>query len=286
MPMKAARVTWTQEEWSVVAARAEKIKQQYPEWGWIKITVNSQDDLNIDRRRSTFHSTSALKPMFDILGLNELGKKPEVPEVVEEPKIEKVEEPKVLVLDDIPLGDLAEALFSRLEKLLSFESVIVDMMDLTTKTEGRITALEELVLKNSTSIFAKSEDTKPCATAAEVLGTQPVANVEPEVRPVKIVIIGPMHGQFLNIERCVNEVVPANNLQLIYVDKDHCLPSTLPVADWCIVNRHMSHTTSDKCKSRYNGRTIRLDTAGIDTVKKTCLDCYSRTRSELKKETA
>jgi len=284
-----ARVVWTTEEWSVVAARAEKIKQQYPDWSWLRIAFYSQDDLNVDRRRTTFQGTTALKPMFDILGLNELGKKPEVPAVVpavETPKPEKVEEPTVLVLDDIPLGDLAEALFNRLEKLLSFESVIIDMMDLTTKTEGRITALEELVLKNSTSIFAKGEDTKPCATVAEVLGTQPVAKVEPEVRPVKIVIIGPMHGQFLNIERCVNEVVPANNLQLIYVDKDHCLPSTLPVADWCIVNRHMSHTTSDKCKSRYNGRTIRLDTAGIDTVKKTCLDCYSRTRSELKKETA
>jgi hypothetical protein len=66
-------VKWTDEEWAALAKRAAALKTAKPDMSWTQIVPVCQDDIAPERRRFTINKLSGLKPMFDILGLDEHG---------------------------------------------------------------------------------------------------------------------------------------------------------------------------------------------------------------------
>lgn len=66
-------VKWTDEEWAALAKRAAALKAAKPDMSWTQIVPVCQDDIAPERRRFSINKLSGLKPMFDILDLDEQG---------------------------------------------------------------------------------------------------------------------------------------------------------------------------------------------------------------------
>jgi hypothetical protein len=81
-------VKWTDEEWAALAKRAAALKAAKPDMSWTQIVPVCQDDIPPERRRFTINKLSGLKPMFDILGLDEQGNVKPPPPPPPEPKPE------------------------------------------------------------------------------------------------------------------------------------------------------------------------------------------------------
>lgn len=81
-------IKWTDEEWHQVAARAKALKQTSPEVPWMTLILACQDCLPDNRKRyNGWQKLSSLKPLFDILDLDEEGnvKPPPPPPPAPEP---------------------------------------------------------------------------------------------------------------------------------------------------------------------------------------------------------
>lgn len=79
---------WTQQEWEAVAKRAAAFKEAHPHMSWTRIVPICQDDVAPERRRRTVNTLPNIKPVFDILGLNEFGE-PVEPEPVDSKKLDR-----------------------------------------------------------------------------------------------------------------------------------------------------------------------------------------------------
>lgn len=133
---------WTDEEWASVAKRAVALKAAKPEMPWTQIVPVCQDDIAPERRRFTINKLSGLKPMFDILDLDQQGSPKPPPEPEPEPQPEpaavtSATPPFILPkLSDVPTDQLIAEVFSR-------ASVLKDQIDTALSTKAAVTALLE-----------------------------------------------------------------------------------------------------------------------------------------------
>jgi len=160
-------VKWTDEEWQAVAKRATALKDSRPDLSWMQIAVVCQDDIAPDRRRFSFNKLVALKPMFDILGLDHEGNVPLPPPPPPPPP-----EPEPVVvtppfatpppapskLSDVPIDALVVEILTRgasvkalAEDVVATRKAIEEGMtkhiERMTLLDKRVDAMEELVLK-------------------------------------------------------------------------------------------------------------------------------------------
>lgn len=118
-------IQWTEEEWAKVASRAKALKEAKPDMSWQNIVVVCQDEIRPERRRFYFNKLSSLKPMFDILDLDDMGNAkppppPPEPPPLPEPLPEPVSAPAVPAavqaqtpLSAVPVEALVAELMSR-----------------------------------------------------------------------------------------------------------------------------------------------------------------------------
>jgi hypothetical protein len=159
-------VKWTDEEWAALAKRAAALKAAKPDMSWTQIVPVCQDDIAPERRRFTINKLSGLKPMFDILDLDEHGNPKPPPPPPPEPEPELPPAPTTVAnppfstsLKDVPIDLLISEIFARgttlkqdMEALAKMEASIKAALtennakvDLTLK---RIDEVEALVLKS------------------------------------------------------------------------------------------------------------------------------------------
>lgn len=157
-------VKWTDEEWQAIAKRARALKDNRPDLSWMQIAVITQDDIAPERRRFSFNKLSALKPMFDILGLDQEGNVPPPPPPPPAPEPVVISPPFALSaptpakLSEIPTDALVTEILNRgasvkalAEDVVATRKVIEDGMakhiERMTLLDKRVDAMEELVLK-------------------------------------------------------------------------------------------------------------------------------------------
>jgi hypothetical protein len=140
---------WTDEEWTAVSKRAVALKNAKPDMSWTQVVPVCQDDIAPERRRFTINKVSSLKPMFDILNLDEHGNvKPPPPPPQPEPEPEP--EPEIATstatataanppfstsLKDVPIDLLISEIFTR-------GTTLKQDMEALTKLEASIKATQ------------------------------------------------------------------------------------------------------------------------------------------------
>lgn len=141
-------VKWTDEEWAALAKRAAALKAAKPDMSWSQIVPVCQDDIAPERRRFTINKLSGLRPMFDILDLDEHGNPkpppPPPPPPTPEPEAVKTEATSSTAtppfnppsLAHLPIEVLIAEVFSRGAGLKA-------QLDGLTDTKTAITALLE-----------------------------------------------------------------------------------------------------------------------------------------------
>jgi len=205
-------VKWTDEEWAALAKRAAALKAAKPDMSWTQIVPVCQDDIAPERRRFTINKLSGLKPMFDILDLDEHGnpKPPPPPPPAPEPELPPApttvaNPPFSTSLKDVPIDLLISEIFARgttlkqdMESLAKMEASIKATLaehsakvDLTLK---RIDEVEALVLKsmddmetiNGTYTRMMKASEEMSARFREKFGTAPPEPEELDAREIEM----------------------------------------------------------------------------------------------------
>lgn len=264
-------IRWTDEEWASVARRAQALKTAKPETSWQQIVVISQDDVPPERRRFYFNKLSSLKPMFDILGLDEQGnaKPAPPPEPEPEPPAAPAPAPAPINLADLPVEVLVAEVMRRgasmkeqADKIAhaqaSVEALASQMNEKLAANMKRIDEVEALVLKNleqmdeinlryyafveidkrlNEALALQAQGLAPAAALVKAFDQAPPSPPNPKA-VVRFLLIGPQEKEMARIR----ERLPRSlNVELIYGENsDHVrLPSNI---QFCLVSGHHDFT--------------------------------------------
>jgi len=159
-------IKWTDEEWQAIAKRARALKDSRPDLSWMQLVLVCQDDIAPERRRFSFNKLIALKPMFDILGLDHEGNVPPPPPppplpepvIVSPPFALPTPPPAPTNLSGVPVDALVTEILNRgasvkalAEDVVVTRKIIEEGMaahiDRMALLDKRVDAMEELVLK-------------------------------------------------------------------------------------------------------------------------------------------
>jgi hypothetical protein len=211
---ESSYIKWTEEEWASVATRAAALHASKPEMSWGLIAVVSQDEIAPDRRRPYFNKPSALRPLFDKLGLDEQGSPkpvlPPPPPSEPEAPLPPPDLPAPLVLDKVPTSDLFAEVFKRGEEFKGVmqsvlkldESIRAMIQENNAKLEAALKRVDEVegqVLKSMEGMdqinAAYAEIRKLAQEAAAKEGGPPVNPDMPKalsrIAPMRVLLIGP-----------------------------------------------------------------------------------------------
>lgn len=218
--MSDSYTKWTEAEWASVAKRAAALRAAKPDMSWGLIAVVSQDEIEPSRRRAYFNKPSALKPLFDLLDLDDNGnpKPPPPPPPPPPPEPEPIPLPtppptisELPTLSDISTPYLVSELFRRgavikatLDSLTALEADLkAKQADMDAKLElalKRVDEVEAQVLQSMEAmdqINATYNDVKQLAenTAAKAEG-RPISSPEmskapSRIAPMRVLLCGP-----------------------------------------------------------------------------------------------
>lgn len=263
-------IRWTPEEWAAVAKRAQALKAAKPETSWQQIVVISQDDVPPERRRFYFNKLSSLKPMFDLLGLDDQGNAPPPPpppEPAPEPVVPPTPAPvnladlpvEVLVVEVMRRGALLKEQADKIAHAqASVEALASQMNEKLAVNMKRVDEVEALVLKNLEQMdeinlryhaFVEIDQRLNEALALQTQGFTPNAALAkaferpPAPAPsakavVRFLLIGPQEKEIARIR----ERLPRSlNVELIYGENSDQvrLPANI---QFCLVSGHHDFT--------------------------------------------
>ena len=245
--MSDSYIKWTPQEWASVAKRAITTKATRSDMSWQQIAVVSQDEIDPDRRRSYFGKLSGLRPLFDILGLDEQGNPKPAPPPPETEPPPPPPKPDALRLCEVPIDLLITEIFNRasvfkadLDKLLVIDaSLKAAMTAIEAKLElalKRVDEVEGQVLKSMEGMdqinATYAEIRKLAEESAAEKGNRPVNpgmdKALSRIAPMRVLLVGPHSKELPRIR----ERLPKHaNIDLIAGDKqDLRLPTNVHYA--------------------------------------------------------
>lgn len=279
-------INWTEEEWRLVALRAASFRRANPEIGWSNIVIVCQDDIAPERRRVYINKLSALRPMFEILNLDETGNPlPPPPPPPPEPEPLPLPEPQPVPaqsLANAPTADLLTevlgrgdvirqqltaltALSEKMEKRFSEQQMILEGFG--KRIDGvELQILSVMETMDKMAYAAKGNDVAE-KLLAEDMGDKAVLSrtfVPPRnFAPVRFLLVGVLTKSLFHIQKAIK---PEFNVELSVGDND--ANGSLPAnVHYCLVSGHNDCSRRFvACRDKYGSqKVIRLPNGAVGT---------------------